>query len=98
MAEDFDNHRRIFDRGDDLQGAAAIRAVLHVDVEDPFEQPGPAHARGVSLGRGVIGRGRGGTLCRNGRTTKLYDRRNEQIELEDISGYGYNPDLACRRS
>jgi len=46
MAEDFDNHRRIFDRGDDLQGAAAIRAVLHVDVQDPFEQPGPAHARG----------------------------------------------------
>ncbi len=33
MAEDFDNHRRIFDRGDDLQGAAAIRAVLHVDVD-----------------------------------------------------------------
>ena len=26
-AEDFDNHRRIFDRGDDLQAAAAIRAV-----------------------------------------------------------------------
>jgi hypothetical protein len=35
MAEDFDNHRRIFDGGDDLQGAAAIRAVLHVDVAAP---------------------------------------------------------------
>ena len=35
MSEDFDNYRRIFDRGDDLQGAAAIRALLHVDVEDP---------------------------------------------------------------
>jgi hypothetical protein len=47
MAEDLDDHRRIFDRGpstrlrtgDDLQGAAAVRAVFHVDIEDPFEQP-----------------------------------------------------------
>ena len=31
--------------GDDLQGAAAVGAVFNVDVEDPFEQPGPAHAR-----------------------------------------------------
>jgi len=38
MGEDFDNHRRIFDRGDDLQGSAAVRAVFDVDVEDPFEQ------------------------------------------------------------
>jgi hypothetical protein len=30
MAEDFDNYRRIFDRGDDLQAAAAVRAVLDV--------------------------------------------------------------------
>ena len=45
MSKDFDNHRRIFDggpstrlrTGDDLQGAAAVGAVLHVDVEDPFE-------------------------------------------------------------
>ena len=36
-----DDHRRIFNGGDDLQGAAAVGAVLHVDVEDPFEQPGP---------------------------------------------------------
>ena len=28
MAEDFDNYRLIFDRGDDLQAAAAVRAVL----------------------------------------------------------------------
>jgi hypothetical protein len=37
MAEDFDDHRWIFDRGDDFQGAAAVRAVFDVDVEDPFE-------------------------------------------------------------
>jgi len=35
MAEGFDNHRRIFDGGDDLQGTAAVGAVF--DVEDPFE-------------------------------------------------------------
>jgi hypothetical protein len=54
MAEDFDNHRRIFDGGDDLQGAAAVRAVFDVDVEDPFEQPGLAHARRFSLGRDCV--------------------------------------------
>jgi hypothetical protein len=32
MAEDFDDHRRVFDGGDDLQGAAAVGAVFHVDV------------------------------------------------------------------
>jgi len=43
--------------GDDLQSAAAVWAAFDVDVEDPFEQPGPAHARCFSLGTGVIGRG-----------------------------------------
>jgi len=50
-------------RGDDLQSAAAVGAVF--DVENPFEQSGPAHARRLSLGRGVIGCGRGGTLNQN---------------------------------
>jgi len=65
MAENFDNHRRIFDGGDDLQGAAAVGAAFHVDIEDPFEQPGPAHAWYLSLTLGVIGWGLGGTLCRS---------------------------------
>ena len=65
MAEDLDDHRRVFDGSDDLQSAAAVRAVLHVDIEDPFEQPGPAQARRFSLGD-VIGRGLGGTLWRSG--------------------------------
>jgi hypothetical protein len=30
-------HWRIFDRGDDLQVAAAVRTVFNVDVEDSFE-------------------------------------------------------------
>ena len=44
MTEDFDNHRRIIDGGDNLQGTAAVGTVFHVDVEDVFEQPGPADA------------------------------------------------------
>ena len=43
--------------GDDLQGAAAVGAVFDVDVEDPFEQPGPTHARRFSL---TLGRDRSG--------------------------------------
>ena len=57
MGEDFDNHRRIFDGGDDLQAAAAVRAV--VDVEDPFEQSGPTHARRRTLRLRVIACGLG---------------------------------------
>ena len=45
MGENFDDHRRIFDGGDDLQAAAAVRPMFNVDVEDPFEQPGPTQAR-----------------------------------------------------
>ena len=56
MAEDLDDHRRVFDRGDDLQGAAAVRAVFDVDVEDPFEQPGLAHARRRASRVSVIAR------------------------------------------
>ena len=37
MGEDYDNHRRIFDGGHDLQSAAAVGAVFDVDVEDSFE-------------------------------------------------------------
>jgi hypothetical protein len=39
MPEDLDDHRRIFDGGDDLQSAAAVRAVLHVDIEFRFGVP-----------------------------------------------------------
>jgi hypothetical protein len=35
MAEDFDNHRRIFDGGNDLKLLPQLG--LDVDVEDPFE-------------------------------------------------------------
>ena len=45
MREDPDNHRRLFDRGDDLQLATTLRAVFEVQVEDAPEQARPAHAR-----------------------------------------------------
>ena len=62
MAEDFDNHWPIFDRGDDLQAAAAVRAVL--DVEDSFKQPGPTQARRGTLRLRVIACGLGRLLYR----------------------------------
>ena len=45
MREDPDNHRRLFDGGDDHQLAAALRAVFEIDIEYPLEQARPAHAR-----------------------------------------------------
>jgi len=36
MREDPDNHGRLFDGGDDLQLAAAVRAMLDVEIEDAF--------------------------------------------------------------
>ena len=45
MAEDLLDDRSLQDGRDDLQfPGAAVRAVLHVDVEDPLEQPRPADA------------------------------------------------------
>ena len=43
MREYPDNHRRLFDGGDDLQGAATLRAVFDVDSENALEQTRPAH-------------------------------------------------------
>jgi hypothetical protein len=44
VGEDLGDHGGIFDGGDELQGAAALRALLDVDLEHPLEQPGPAQA------------------------------------------------------
>ena len=38
-------HRRFENGRDDLELTTAVRAVLKVDLEYPFEQPGPADAR-----------------------------------------------------
>ena len=48
------DHGGIFDGGDELQGAAALRALLDVDLEYPLEQPGPAEAH-RRRGRGRLG-------------------------------------------
>ena len=44
MREDPDDHRRFLDGGDDLQLAAALRAVFEVDIEYPLEQARPGEA------------------------------------------------------
>ena len=39
------NHGRLLDGGDDLQGAATLRAMLDINSENALEQPRPVHAR-----------------------------------------------------
>ena len=41
MSENFGNHRRIFNRGNDLQGAPAVEAVVYIDIEYPFTKSLP---------------------------------------------------------
>jgi hypothetical protein len=59
MREDLPDHWLFPDRRNDLQFATAVRAVLHVDLEDVLEQLGPAHAhrsvvRAVRLASGGL--------------------------------------------
>ena len=52
LRQDLAEHRTLQDRRDDLHlPGAAPRAVPHVDVEDPLEQPRPADAAGPGLNR-----------------------------------------------
>ena len=64
-----------------VQAAAAVRAVFDVDVEDPFEQPGPTQAR-----RRVIACRRGCLLWRTGDdfTTQLCVRREHAMALQEL--------------
>ena len=72
--------------GDDLQSAAAVRAVFDVDVEDPFEQPGPTHARRFSLTLGVIGCGLGARSAGAGNdfTAQLRVGRQHAVEADQM--------------
>ncbi len=45
MGEDLRNDGGIDDGGDDRQGAAALWTLFNIDIEHPFEQPGPTLAR-----------------------------------------------------
>ena len=82
MGEDTGNHRRLNDGGDDLQGAATLRAVFEIDIEDALEQARPAHARGRRLRMGMIGRLAGYVLCgcRNDRRAPLGVRGEYAVE------------------
>ena len=76
-AEIMDRFRKDFPDAESYEDATAVRAVFDVDVEDPFEQPGPTHARRRSLTLGVIA---GGSVARSGGagndfTTQLCVRR-----------------------
>ena len=66
--------------------ASPGRGAVDTVIEDPFEQPGPTHARRFSLTLGVIGRGRGGTLCRSGNdfTAQLGVGRQNSMEADQM--------------
>lgn len=49
MGEDLLDDRPFQDGGDDLELAAAVRAVLHVDVKHALEQAGPADSARPAL-------------------------------------------------
>src|SRR4029077_1447663 len=76
--------RRRLRTGDDLQAAAAVRAVFN--VEDPFEQPGPTHARRRTLRVRVIACGLGCLLYRTGNdfTAQLRVGREHAMEADQM--------------
>ena len=51
VGEDLGNHRRINDRGDDLQAAAAAWAVLDIDIEHALKPSTPDSCAPVSHAR-----------------------------------------------
>jgi hypothetical protein len=87
MSEDAHDHRRILDGGDDLQGAAAVRAVFDVEIEDAFEQPGPTHARRRAVCVHVIGCVHGAILgwTRNDLRAQLSVRGEHAVEADLLS-------------
>jgi hypothetical protein len=78
--------RRRLRTGDDLQAAAAVGAVFDVDVDDPFEQPGPTDARRRALRLSVLAGGLGGTLWRSGNdlTAQLGVGRQNSMEADQM--------------
>jgi hypothetical protein len=53
MGENFGNHRGIFNGGNDFQGTTTVWAMLNVDIEYSFEQPGPAHVASSRVMGGI---------------------------------------------
>ena len=49
VRQDLLDHLLLEDRGNDLQLAAVVGAVIHVDLEDPLEQLGPAQPHRVVM-------------------------------------------------
>ena len=55
MGEDLLDHHRVFNTGNDLDGAAAFTAGFHVDIEDALEALRPGHGCPAFGGRSVFG-------------------------------------------
>ena len=76
MREDPDNHGGLFDGGNDLQGAATIRAMLDVNVEDALEQPRPTRGNldATIVGLDARGEREHQAFCRSTRYAHGYSK------------------------
>jgi len=84
MREDLGDHRRIFDRGDDLQVPATVLAVFDIEVEDALEKPRPTHERRHAMR--VMGCVLAGVLrwTRNDRGTQPGVGREHDVETDQM--------------
>src|SRR5262245_25467119 len=100
MAEDLDDHRRIFDRGpstrlrtgDDLQGAAAVRAVFHIVMLVIWRDWGLSELLREAWERGIVLTGvSAGAICwfEQGVTDSWAG------ELRPLDGLGFLPGSCC---
>ena len=82
--EDGDNDRGIFDRGNDLERAGAVWAVLDVDGEHALAQARPAQARWGR--RGMIGAGLRVMICgrRYDSGAQLGVRSEHAVEADQV--------------
>ena len=59
MSEELGNHGGVFDGGDDLQCAAAVRAFFNIDIEHAAQERRPGQptrpARALRVGRQALG-------------------------------------------
>jgi hypothetical protein len=81
MRENALDHRRLFDRRDDLQFAATL-ATLNIDVVHPLEQARPTHTRMRAIGR--VRRRRGN---RHNRRPRFGVRHEHPMKTDEMQAW-----------
>lgn len=54
MCQDLLDNHRVFNTGNDLDGTFALLSFGDVDIEHPFQAPGPGHRGTAFHGRAVV--------------------------------------------